>query len=106
MDWYVSLPGGTVRRAVDLDECGRWTEQSYGKSFADGGRVVGRDDVGGVGVSTVMLGLDHGWGGRGPLLFETMIFGGPHDGYQDRYATHAEAVAGHAAAVKLAKGES
>lgn len=53
-------------------------------------------------VSTVFLGLDHNWGPGPPLLFETMIFGGPHDEYQDRYATWDEADAGHAKAVAFA----
>jgi hypothetical protein len=34
-----------------------------------------------------------------PILFETMIFGGPYDQYMDRYCTWAEAEAGHARAV-------
>lgn len=44
-------------------------------------------------VSTVFLGLSiyHMW--------ETMIFGGPHDGYQTRHATRAQAALGHARAV-------
>ncbi|KKN76361.1 hypothetical protein LCGC14_0370470 [marine sediment metagenome] len=29
------------------------------------------------------------------LVFETMIFGGEDDGYQDRYSTWDEAVKGH-----------
>lgn len=49
-------------------------------------------------VSTVWLGLDHGFGGGEPLIFETMVFG--RDSWSDlaceRYATLAEAVAGHA----------
>lgn len=54
-------------------------------------------------VSTVFLGLDHNWGMGPPLVFETMIFGGPHDEYQTRYSTWDEAVAGHEIAVKIAK---
>lgn len=48
-------------------------------------------------VSTVFLGLDHSFGrpGQGPILFETMVFGGRHDGAQARYATWDEALAGH-----------
>jgi hypothetical protein len=47
-------------------------------------------------VSTVFLMLDHNWSGRGdPILFETMIFGGPLDGQQARYSTWAEASEGH-----------
>lgn len=57
-------------------------------------------------VSTVFLGLDHSWGGGPPLLWETMIFGGPHDEYQERYSTYADAVAGHARALALARGET
>jgi hypothetical protein len=51
-------------------------------------------------VSTVFLGIDHGFGGK-PLWFETMIFGGEHDGFQERYETWAEAELGHFCAVKL-----
>ena len=46
-------------------------------------------------VSTVFLGLDHQWGNGPPLLFETMIFGGPHDQNQRRYSTWGEAEDGH-----------
>jgi hypothetical protein len=59
-----------------------------------------------VAVSTVFLGLDHNFSGVGePVIFETMIFGGPHDEFMNRYSTWDEAVEGHKAAVKLAKGE-
>lgn len=54
-------------------------------------------------VSTVFLGMDHGWGDGEPVLFETMIFDGPHDGYMERYYTWDEAIQGHQRAVKLAK---
>jgi len=57
-------------------------------------------------VSTVFVGLDHNFLGVGPpLLFESMIFGGAHDGEQRRYATWAEAEAGHAEFVALARME-
>ena len=52
-------------------------------------------------VSTVFLGLDHQWGYGPPLVFETMLFDGPEDGYQERYATWAEAEAGHERAVAI-----
>lgn len=56
-------------------------------------------------VSTVFLGLDHNFGLDGPpILFETMIFGGKHDQYQDRYETRDEALLGHAKALDLARG--
>lgn len=51
-------------------------------------------------VSTVFLVFDHatpllGDGPHVPLLFETMVFGGEHDGYQRRYATYDDAIAQH-----------
>lgn len=56
-------------------------------------------------VSTVFLGLNHGWAPGEDLWFETMIFDGPHDGYMDRYTTWDEAVEGHKAAVAKALNE-
>jgi hypothetical protein len=46
-------------------------------------------------VSTVFLGLNHNWSGGAPVLFETMVMGGPMAGEQDRYCTWAEAEQGH-----------
>jgi hypothetical protein len=48
-------------------------------------------------VSTVYLaGIPHGEDDRGrPLVYETMVFNGKHDGYQQRYATEDEAIVGH-----------
>lgn len=49
-------------------------------------------------VSTVFLAINHSHTLTGPpVLFETMVFGGPLGGEQDRYHTWDEAVAGHAA---------
>lgn len=53
-------------------------------------------------VSTVWLGLDHGFGGGPPLIFESMTFPPPGSEAkqdQDRYVTEEEARAGHAAMV-------
>jgi len=65
--------------------------------------ALDKDVAPGAEVSTVFLGLDHAFGDGPPVLFETMVFGGPLDGEQDRYCTWDEAVAGHAA--MLARGE-
>lgn len=66
------------------------------------GRVVQQDRVDGILISTVLLMIDHNYFGEGPpLIFETMIFGGDHDGYTYRYATRAQALSGHARAVAL-----
>lgn len=55
-------------------------------------------------VSTVFLGIDHGYGNSPPVLFETIIFNGPFDGAQRRYYTWDEAVAGHAHMLRRAWG--
>jgi hypothetical protein len=54
-------------------------------------------------VSTVFLALDHSFESNIPVLFETMIFGGKYDQYQDRYSTWDEAIQGHEIAVNLVK---
>lgn len=61
----------------------------------DADRTVARTTANGVTVSTIFLGLDHSFGGPVPILYETMIFGGPHDGYQERHTTREKAHAGH-----------
>lgn len=65
-------------------------------------RRVARDVLpNGIVVSTVWLGLDHGFGSGAPLIFETMVFaGGDDDSDCERYSTEAEARAGHAQLVE------
>lgn len=62
-------------------------------------RRVAEDQIGNARVSTVFLGLDHNFGSGDPLLFESMVFGGPLDKEMWRYHTYAEAERGHAEAV-------
>jgi hypothetical protein len=57
---------------------------------------VGLTELGEVKVSTVWVGLDLGMGlGKRPVIYETMVFGGHYDQFQDRYCTREEALAGH-----------
>jgi len=42
-------------------------------------RIVKQEQIGDSKVSTVFLGLDHGFGKGDPVLWETMIFGGERD---------------------------
>jgi hypothetical protein len=63
-------------------------------------RVAVTDVSADVRVSTVWLGLDHSWDDGPPLIFETLVFGGPLDGEMERYSTEAQAIAGHAAMVE------
>lgn len=88
------LDGHTPVLCEDLMEWARWFEK------AD--RKVARTELSDVSVSTVFLSLNHSYepGGQ-PILFETMIFGGEHDGYCERYATWDEAIKGHEFAVAM-----
>jgi hypothetical protein len=69
----------------------------------NGDRRVEQTHIGDILISTVFLGIDHSHGSGPPILFETMIFGGKHEGYQERYATWDEAVEGHKRACELVK---
>jgi hypothetical protein len=67
-------------------------------------RRIGQDIFDNVRVSTVFLGFNHNMHSTGnPVLFETMIFGGPLDSSQWRYTSYADAEAGHKCAVNQAK---
>jgi|SRR6185503_9265685 len=87
---FFKLDGKQPVRVADTLEWARWFEDFEG-------RRVACDEIGDVRVSTVFLGLDHQYGDGPPLLFETMVFGGPLDGEMDRYSTWDEAAAGHVA---------
>jgi len=50
--------------------------------------------------------MNHTYGEGEPLLFETMIFGGEHDDYQERYSTYEEALEGHQRAIQLVTNKS
>lgn len=92
MSKYYILEDKTPVQVAGVKE---WAEKFQGSSS------VARDTFGKVLVSTVFLGLDHSWTGGKPLLFETMIFGGKHDGYQTRCSTWDEAIEQHEEACKL-----
>lgn len=53
-------------------------------------------------VSTVFLPMNHAFGDGPPMVFETMIFGGEHDQWQERCSTWEEAEAMHTRACNLA----
>lgn len=79
----------------------------WSKLRENGGFIVEKTKVGDTEVSTVWLGLDHGYGeGHEPVIFETMIFGGQFAGECDRYCTEDEAKAGHAKWVAAVTGDS
>lgn len=83
---------------VPCDETFAW-----GKWYETANRTVAYSEIGSVEISTVFLGINHAFGGDLPILFETMIFGGKKDGYQERYRTWEEAEDGHLRAVAIAR---
>jgi len=75
---------------------------TWGKYMEEEDRTVSNTYIGDVHISTVFLGVNHSFHEQGPpILFETMIFGGKHDDFQQRYETWEMAEAGHKAAVEL-----
>ena len=91
------LKGKKIVKETDLLKWAKWFE-----SNRENCRVA-IDEIDNVKVSTVFLGINHNWETGKSLLFETMIFGGKYDDYQERYSTWDEAVKGHKKAVKLVK---
>ena len=81
-DGLYILDGHTPVPADDLLTWARWF-QTANRQVADTSLTPH------VRVSTVFLGRDHAVGGGVPLLFESMVFGGPCDGDQERCATWA-----------------
>ena len=71
----------------------------WGSQFGTANRHVADQRIGQSRISTVFLGSDHGYNGK-PLLFETMIFGGELDSYQERCSTWKEAELMHSVACK------
>lgn len=95
-DRYVLNAEGEPEPCEDLYAWGAWMQK--------GNRIVQQDTLpDGVRVSTVFLGLDHSFGLGPPLLWETMIFGGPHDSYQERHSSIDGARRGHETALALSR---
>ena len=71
--------------------------EDYAKAFKGDRHVVPRETINGCDISTVFLTIDHSLSGGPPVLFETMIFGGPFDKheYQTRCCTWDEALVMH-----------
>ena len=111
MSNYYKLVDGEIQPAT-LEEWAETYEKPGLRNIAFDKVATPRGDI--VDVSTVFLGLDHGFGADGPpVLFETMAFGIPADhspdrqeDYQWRYTSVADAKAGHIRVVQaIEKGE-
>lgn len=93
LDYYI-LEGTEIVKTNDVKEFAAFFE-------TDNRRIDFTELPNGVHVSTVFLGIDHGYHSERPVLFETMILNGEHDNYMKRYCTYEEAKEGHQRAIKL-----
>lgn len=94
---FYILENGQTKEEPDLLKWAAWMEQNK--------RQILLSTLNNIKISTVFLGINHNFGEGEPILFETMIFGGTHDQYQDRYHTEEEAVEGHTKAMELVMDE-
>ena len=98
---YYKLDGaGEPVPCKDILEWAEWFAQSH-----DACVVVKTELPSGTTVSTVFIGIDHGFRGGDPVLWETMLFGGDYDLACDRYRSRRDAIVGHEMWVLVAKGE-
>ena len=88
------------KNPVMVEDTVEWSKQR----IEAGSRTVKTEYVGKIHISTVFLGMDHGWGEGAPVLFETMVFGEcDMDCEQDRCCTWDEALEMHDAMVRKVK---
>jgi len=94
---YILDAGGKPSPEPDLFKWAEW--------FEDADRKVAHDRVGDCEVSTVFIGLDYSFTAAAePVLWETMVFGGPLDQHLDRCTGNREqAEAMHARMVARVK---
>lgn len=93
------LVNGEVTRERGLLKWGRWMEDHRFKECRIAHTVL--DEVT---VSTIFIGLDHDFSGKGPpRVFETMIFGGGYETDCWRTCTMKEAKATHRKAVVMVR---
>jgi hypothetical protein len=107
MAWYI-LDNNHKPVPAHVLLASQWIEDNPNR------KIVGYDelaDLNGddVRVSTVFLGLDRAmpWDeDKTPVLWETMIFGGINDQYQERYTSYEDALEGHQNAINFIKTEN
>lgn len=93
--WYILDENNKPVKATSIMEAADWMENNPER------KAVKQENIGDIFISTVFLGLDHAWNSDVPVLWETMIFGGEHDQYQERYTSHEDALEGHELALTL-----
>lgn len=101
---FYMLDGKTAVPCTE-EQCQAWRrsdreKRAAGKPYPS---RVALTKIGDVTVSTVFLWLNHGYDGGPPMIFETMVFGGPLAGDCERRSTWEEAEATHAEMVRQVK---
>lgn len=71
--------------------------------FQAADKTVERTVISDIAITTLFMGMTTSYRDGAPLLFETMVFGGEYDGYQEKYSTWSSAVKGHEFACELVK---
>lgn len=97
MSWYKLDENNNPVKVESSKDYSDWVAENEAK------RVVMQQKIDRIRISTVFLGLDHSFprNDKKPLLWETMIFGGEHDQYQERYYSFNDALDGHFKALEL-----
>jgi hypothetical protein len=96
--WYI-LDKDNKPIPSDVNEYNKWQSKNQET------KCVKQEYIGDLYVSTVFLGLDHSFRSNIPLLWETMVFNGEDDIYQERYSCYEDAVEGHKRALELANSK-
>jgi hypothetical protein len=95
--YYILNAAGEPIKEPDLTKWAVWFQLSARRRVAD-------ETINDSRISTVFLGLDHSFEGPPPILWETMVFGGPLNEEQDRCSGNREqAEAMHAKMVERVK---
>lgn len=104
LDIYYILDdaGEDPHHPASMDEYFEWCTKVGGITMQIALDVLPGD----VRVSTIFMSLDHGFGSGAPVLYETMVFGGLDRGYQRRYRTKKQALAGHKQTIAEISGGS
>lgn len=100
-DLYVLDRNNDARKVNDVAEWGK----SFEKGVDSKKHRVNETFINKVRISTVFLGIDHQWGDGPPLIYETMVFGGKHDEYQNRCSNWEQAEKMHDEAVRMVKSD-
>jgi hypothetical protein len=100
--YILAEDGRTPLEVQDVLTWGRWrATHDVHAAYNE----FGHEAIGVVRISTVFLGINAGLYGKPPRLWETMIFGGIHDGWQKRATTYDDARTNHREAVALATSQ-